>query len=459
MRQILVLAVVLSVVSAVRADEPQAPVSFLKEVAPVLVQNCIACHNPKKTESKYLMTNYAALAKGGAVGEGFTVLPGDAEGSYLVELIQHDAEPRMPYKQEPLKPEQIALIERWVKEGAKYDGADPGEDWTAILRKSSTVTIPESYPVAVPVTAVAFSPDGSEIATSGYHEVNFWKTADGALSRRLPGLSERVYDVAYSADGKWMATASGDPGQFGSAKLWIAEPNGGKLVRDLVESEDVVYAVAFSPDGSLVAAAGADRAIHLFKTETGEKLATIEDHADWIFDVAFSPDGKRMVTASRDKTSKVFDVEKKESLVTFPGHGQSVFSAVFTSDGKQVISAGEDNKLRVWSPDEDGKQVREIGGFGGAVFQVALAPDGKLGVACSADKSVRVFEPASGKIVRNLEGNTDYVYSVAISKDGKTAASGGWNGEVRLWNIEDGKALQTILAAPGLKPAEAQAAR
>ena len=85
--------------------------------------------------------------------------------------------------------------------------------------------------------------------------------------------------------------------------------------------------------------------------------------------------------------------------------------------------------------------------------------DGKLGVACSADKSVRVFEPASGKIVRTLEGNTDYVYCVAVSKDGKTAASGSWNGEVRLWNMEDGKALQTILAAPGLKPVEAQAAR
>lgn len=460
MRLFLASMILLGLVPLARADEPQQPpVSFMKDVAPILVQNCIACHNPRKTESKYVMTKYAALARGGAVGEGFTVVPGDVDGSYLVELIRPDGVPRMPYKQDPLRPEQIALIERWVKEGAKYDGADPSEDWTAILRKNTTVTIPENYPVAVPVTAVAFSPDGSEIATSGYHEVNFWKTADGALSRRLPGLGERVYDVAFSPDGKWMATASGDPGQLGTARLWIAEPNGGKLVRDLVESDDVVYAVAFSPDSSLVAAAGADRAIHLFKTETGEKLATIEDHADWIFDVAFSPDGKRMVSASRDKTSKVFDVEKKESLVTFPGHGEPVYSAVFSADGKQVISAGGDNRLRVWEPDKDGKQVREIGGFGGSVFQVVLAPDGKLGLACSADKSVRVFDPASGKVVRTLEGNTDYVYSVALSKDGKTAASGSWNGEVRLWTVADGKPVRTILAAPGLKPAEAQASR
>lgn len=458
MRRILLLATILSVAASARADEPP-PVSFLKDIAPILNQNCVACHNPKKTESKYLITNFSAFTKGGAVGEGFTVVPKDAEGSYLVELVRPDGEPRMPYKQDPLKPDQIALIERWINEGAKYDGADPEEDWTALIRKTTTVAVPETYPVAVPVTAVAFSPDGSEIATSGYHEVNFWKTADGSLSRRLPGLGERVYDVAFSPDGKWMATASGNPGQSGSAKLWIAEPNGGKLVRDLVETEDVVYAVAFSPDSSMVAAAGADRAIHLFKTATGEDLATIEDHADWIYDVAFSPDGKRLVTASRDKTSKVFDVEKKESLVTFPGHAQPVYSALFTSDGKQVLSAGEDKLIRIWEPDNDGKQVRQIAGFGGFVFQVALAPDGKLGVASSADKTVRVFEPASGKILRTLAGNTDYVYSAAISKDGKTVASGSWNGEVHLWNLSDGKPLQTILAAPGLKPAETQAAR
>ena len=57
--------------------------SFLKDVAPILVQNCIACHNPRKSESKYTMTTFAQLAKGGVRGKGVTLVGGDADGSYF----------------------------------------------------------------------------------------------------------------------------------------------------------------------------------------------------------------------------------------------------------------------------------------------------------------------------------------------------------------------------------------
>src|SRR5262249_39368659 len=160
----------------------QTPVSFIKDVAPILVQNCIACHNARKAESKYNMTTFALLAKGGQTGEDITLEPGDPDASHLVELIRPDGQPRMPYKQDPLPKEKIAIIERWVKEEAKYDGTDPKEDWVALLHKTTPVVVPESYPVAVPITALAFSPDSTEVAAAGYHEVNLWKADDGALT-------------------------------------------------------------------------------------------------------------------------------------------------------------------------------------------------------------------------------------------------------------------------------------
>ena len=310
----------------------------------------------------------------------------------------------MPFKQDPLPKEKIAIVERWVTEGAKYDGDSPGEDWTILLRKTQQVTIPAAYPVTVPITALEFSRDGSAIAASGYHEITFWKTADGTLDRRLTGLAERVYDIAYSPDGKWLATASGDPGVYGVAKLWIAEPGGGgKPVRDLAETQDVVFAVAFSPDSKKIATAGADRTIRVFEVETGKLLTQIEDHADWIFGIAFSPDGKRLASASRDKTCKVFDLEKKESLVTFPGHAQPVYTVSFTPDGKGVATGGEDNRIRIWNPDNDGKSIREIGGFGGTVFKLRYSPDGKNLVAAGGDKTVHVFD-AKGSRLRKLQG-------------------------------------------------------
>ena len=328
----------------------------MQDVAPILVQNCIACHNPRKSESKYVMTTFAQLAKGGQQGEGTTLEPGKPDESNLVESIKPDAQPRMPYKQDPLPPEKIAIIERWVADGGKYDGSSPGEDWTVLLRKTQQVTIPAAYPVTVPITALEFSRDGSTIAVSGYHEITLWKTADGVLERRLTGLAERIYAIATSPDGKWLATASGDPGVYGVAKLWLAEPNGGgKPVRDLVETQDVVFAVAFSPDSKKVATAGADRTIRIFEVESGKPLAQIEDHADWIFEIAFSPDGKRLASASRDKTSKVFDVEKKESLVTFPGSCPAHLHRLVRTRWQR----GHDRRRGQPNPDLESRQRRQ----------------------------------------------------------------------------------------------------
>jgi WD40 repeat protein len=385
-----------------------------------------------------------------------TLEPGDPDSSFFVELIRPDGVPRMPWKLDPLPDDQIALVETWVKEGAKYDGQDLAEDWVALLNKTRVVNVPEAYPATMPITALAFSPDGATVLSSGYHEINEWKRDGGGLVRRVRGPRERSYDIALSPDGKWLAVASGDPGQFGKATLYKVTPDGDATEpRDLVESPDAVFAVAFSPDGTKVAAAGADRAIRVFDVESANPLLTIEDHADWVLDLAFSPDGTKLASASRDKTSKVFDVEKKESLVTFPGHAEAVYSVAWSPDGKMIATSGGDNQIRLWDPAAEAKQARNIGGFGGAVFRVFYHPEGKQLIACSADRSVRTIDPANGNVIKKLEGHQDWVYSVALSPDGKVLASGSWDGEVRLWDLAEGKPQGTILAAPGLKVAGA----
>ena len=461
------------------SPQTSPPVSFLKDLAPVLVRNCIACHNPKKSEGKYVMTTFAQLARGGVAGEGINLEPGDADASYFVELCRIDGEPRMPYKLDPLPSESIALIERWVKEGAKYDGVDPTEEWLVALRKASPVIVPENYPAPVPITALAFSPDGSKLVASGYHEVTAWGILDGKLDRRTGGLAERTHAVAFSPDGKWFATAGGDPGQYGSVRLFAVNPDGASrptyeiptsvdaflpddshpalpalaTAVNLIEMIDSAFAVAFSPDSTKLAAAGADRAVRIWDVLTGAEIMTIEDHADWVFDLAWSPDGKRIATASRDKTSKVFDVQKKEVLATFPGHADIVYAVRFAPDGKSVVSGGNDHQIRVWNPDEDAKQIRAVGGFNGAIFRLAFSPDGKMLAATGDDKVVRVFEDYTVK--HNLAGHADWVYSLAFTPDGKTLASGGWDGEVRLWTLPDGKPGRQFVAAPGIPPATA----
>ena len=391
------------------------------------------------------LNTFDALSKG-IKGEP-AVVAGKPEESPLVEALQPDAQPRMPYKEDPLAKEQIELITRWVKEGAKFDGPATSAQLMSIIPKPKNLNVaPATYSAPIAITAVAFSPDSTQIATGGYHEVLIWDVASGKLLKRLQGLPERTYAIRYSPDRRWIATASGTPAQAGLVRLWDAAT--GEAVRDLVEIDDSIFGLAFSPNSKLLAAAGCDRTIRIWDLATGKLAKSIEDHADWVLDLDFSPDSTRLVSGSRDKTSKVFDVAKGESLVTFPEHTDAVYAVAFAKDGQSIATAGGDKVIKVWNPGAEAKKIRDIGGHGMAIFRLQFTADGKQLLTCSADKTARAFNPADGQQIRALQGHTDWVYAATFSPDGKLIATGSWDGEVRIWNAADGAAVKNFVAMP-----------
>src|SRR3954454_13369091 len=105
-----------------RGDEAPAPISFREHVAPILVRKCLGCHNAKKAESGLSMATFAMLRKGGKDGGELILEPGDPDSSQLIELVRPGGAPRMPYKQPPLSRRELNTLERWVKEGARFDG-------------------------------------------------------------------------------------------------------------------------------------------------------------------------------------------------------------------------------------------------------------------------------------------------------------------------------------------------
>ncbi|MBI3463986.1 MAG: hypothetical protein HY000_13150 [Planctomycetes bacterium] len=423
------------------------PVSFAKEVAPILVQRCVACHGADKPKGNFSLNTFDVLSKG-VKGEP-VIVPGKPEESPLVDVLQPDAPTRMPYKEDPLPKEQIELIARWVKEGAKFDGPSTTAQLLSIVPKPKNLNVaPAVYPAPIAITAVVFNPDGTQVATGGYHEVLIWEVASGKLLKRLQGLPERTYAIRYSPDRRWIATASGTPAQSGVVRLWDATT--GEPIRDMVEVEDSIFALAFSPspNSKLLAAGGCDRTIRIWDVVTGKLAKSIEDHADWVLDLDFSPDGTRLVSGSRDKTSKVFDVAKGESLVTFPEHTDAVYAVAFAKDGKSIATAGGDKVIKVWDPANEAKKIRDIGGHGMAIFRMQFTSDGSQLLTCSADKTARAFNPANGQQIRALQGHNDWIYAVAFSPDGKLIATGSWDGEVRLWNAADGAAVKNFVAMP-----------
>lgn len=418
-------------------------VSFAKQVAPIFSQRCLACHNARTAKGRLNMETFANLMKGGENGVSvIAAKPGDS----LLQIMIEDHS--MPKDADPLTPEQIAIVKKWIDTGARLDaGIAAAATLITIIPKPTQPAPPESYRVPVPVMAVAFSPDGNLLATSGYREVLLWNPADGQLVRRISNLAERPHDIEFTADGKTLAVAAGTPGQMGEVKFFNVE--NGALIADLFTTDDEVFAVAFSPDGTRLAAAAADRSIRLFDVASRQQQKMIEDHADWVMDIAWSPDGKKVATASRDKTSKVFDSTTGESQSTFNGHGQPVFGVGFLPDGNSVATSGRDNRIRVWAV-ADAKQAREIG-FGGEVFRIQTTPEG-MSFAGSADKFAKQHNLTNGQQVKQFGPHNDWVYSVAYHAGSKRVASGSHDGEVRIWNAEDGKELVKFIAAPGFKP-------
>jgi hypothetical protein len=461
----------LSTVSTVRAQTKSAkPVSFINDIAPLFKENCLGCHDGKKRKGKLDMSSFASFRKGGIHED--PVMPGQADESYLIGVLTATDKSRMPPKEagDPLPADKIALVERWINEGAKLDaGITPTADLLRELRTRWQPPVPaEHYPYPANITALCFTPDGKRIVTGGQHELDFWDAATGKLTGRLRTRSERTYALLFLKDGT-LAAAGGRPGQEGDVCIYdvagLLGPQAGKVpmldgVNDrairkfkLLDADDVVLCLALSPDGKqLAAGSSADRTVNVWDlgklAQSTKPTQVVENHADWVFGVAFLPDGKHLLTSSRDKTAKVWDLSAKESVSTFPEHQNTVYSVVSKADGKLVLSVGEDNQIRFWNPTGDGKQVRAAGGHTQRIHKVVMHPSKPLFATGSADRTVRIWNADDGKLVNTLSGHTDWVFALAFSPDGQRLASGAYNGEVKIWDTATGKLILSFNATP-----------
>ncbi len=279
------------------------------------------------------------------------------------------------------------------------------------------------------VMSVAFSADGKTLASASRDgTVKLWDVSTAKVRRTLTGHDADVYSVAFSPDGTVLASGSGDK----TVRLWDVRT--GALRGTLTGHEDVVRWVAFSGDGKLLASGSEDKTLRLWDAATGKLVRTLPGHA--LKSLAFSPDGQTLVSGGRDRTVQLWDVARGKRRALLRGHSGCIEGVAFSADGKTAASSSEDGTVRLW--DVEKASLRQtLRGHGREVDSVAFSPDGKTLASGSKDKSVRLWDARTGALRRTLTGSPTRHESLAFSPDGLTLASGSGGPEaaIRLWNL------------------------
>lgn len=206
---------------------------------------------------------------------------------------------------------------------------------------------------------------------------------------------------------------------------------------------DVVNCVAYSPDGKFVATGSDDKTIRFWDVATGKEMAVLAGHERDVISLAFSPDMKTLASGSWDSTVRLWDIPSRMQKHKLEGHQRGVTGLAFSPDGMTLASASRDCSIRLW-----GRQRRILAGRDVQMdrYCLALSRDGKLIATGSHSAQLATTEWATGKtqvLLKTEEDGENYIYSVAFSPNGKLLASGGVEGTakeglIRLWDVSTG---------------------
>lgn len=292
------------------------------------------------------------------------------------------------------------------------------------------------------VDSVVFSPDGSQLATTTAHlnnrgPVRVWDVSTGReVSRAGHSRSWGVWGVAFSPDGKYVATAGGDER---TAVIW-ASTSRPDVVR--AQQEGQLMDMAVSPDSQHLATVGLDRAVHLWEIASGREVRRMQ-HQDTIYSVAFSPQGQYIATGSGDTTARLWDATSGNEIARMH-HTDDVDSVIFSPDGKYLATVETIGKtVRIWSV----QKPRELSAFvhEGQVTDAAFSPDGRYLASAALDKTVQLRAVPGGDEVAVFR-HIGKVMKVVFGPKGRYLATVARR-RAHIWDLASKKRIATLPTA------------
>jgi WD40 repeat protein len=290
---------------------------------------------------------------------------------------------------------------------------------------------------ALVIFSVVFTPDGGTLISSSEDKtIRLWEVATGRELQRITDPLG-VRRVAMSPDGALLASQTSD---VHTIKLW--DRTTGQELRALKGHTDSVSSVAFSPDGKALASRS-QNTIKLWEVNTGRELRTMNGPSGSFTSLAFGPDGKMLAAGASNGTITLWDVSSGQELRTLSGHRSRVDSVAFSLDGQTLGSSDRDGKIKLWEP-ATGREVRTLDPRAFPIGSVAISKDGTTVVSGNAGRTIKVWDLETRRELRTFTGHAEGIRSVALTTDGKTLASTDKAGTVKLWNVATGRELHTL---------------
>ncbi|KAG8735579.1 hypothetical protein FRC10_010368 [Ceratobasidium sp. 414] len=291
------------------------------------------------------------------------------------------------------------------------------------------------------IWSVAYSPDGAYIASGSSDDtVRIWDAHTGQpVGQPLNGHTSGVLSIAYSPDGAYIASGSDDK----TVRIWDAH-TGQPVGQPLNGHNYYVRSVAYSPDGAYIASGSDDKTVRIWDAHTGQPVGQpLNSHIAGVLSVAYSPDGAHIASGSSDNTVRIWDAHTGQPVGRpLKGHTDNVWSVAYSPDGAYIASGSNDKTVRIWDAFTGQPVGQPLNGHTDRVRSVAYSPDGAYIASGSNDKTVRIWDAHTGQPVgQPLNGHTSIVWSVAYSPDGAYIASGAWDRTVRIWAAHTGQPL------------------
>ena len=293
------------------------------------------------------------------------------------------------------------------------------------------------------VTGVAFSPDGKRLASGSWDQtVKLWEVSSGERLSTVARKAQEIQALAFSRDGRWLATENS------SNTVSLRDAATGQEIRTLASDKPLgplgtswVYSIAFSPDGRWLASGVDDKTVRLWDLQTGTKVRDFVTSRRPVICIAFSPDGKLIASGDGDKTITIWEADGGEKIQKLRGHTKTVYAVAFSPDGLRLASASGDKTVKLWDL-AGGQEIQTLRGHENVVTSLAFSPEGNWLASGSWDKSIKIWEVATGREVQSLAGHNHPIYSVAFDFSGRWLASGSEDGTIKLWRLTDQSELR-----------------